>query len=140
MRAVLANKVQRIQKRGCVAVQSTTRHWPCLFPQRGPGKKHERSNELAGWQREIVTAHPGDFVRGPFHSDDSRFTNRVSVRGKQYVYPRYMFSNRSTDIMGLCQWALDLLGIPWRMNLKWSLSVARRDAVAALDQHVGPRS
>lgn len=51
-----------------------------------------------------------------------------------------MFSNRSTDIMGLCQWALDLLGIPWRMNLKWSLSVARRDAVTALDQHAGPRS
>lgn len=47
MRAVLANKVQRIQKRG-------------------PGKKHERGIELAGQQREIVTAHPGDFVRGPF--------------------------------------------------------------------------
>lgn len=140
MRAVLAKKVQRIQKRGCVAVQSTARHWPCLFPQHGPGKKHQRRIELADWQREIVTAHPGDFLRGLFHSDGCRFTNRVTVRGKEYVYPRYMFSNRSTDIMGLCQWALDLLGIAWRMNLPWSLSVARREAVAALDRHVGPKS
>ncbi|MEV4540926.1 transcriptional regulator [Micromonospora echinaurantiaca] len=140
MRAVLANKVQRIQKPGCVAVQSTGKHWPCLFPQHGPGKKHQRPIVLADWQRETVTAHPGHFLRGLFHSDGSRFTNRVTVRGREYVYPRYMFSNRSTDIMSLCQWALDLLGIPWRMNLPWSLSVARREAVAALDRHVGPKS
>ncbi len=140
MRAVLANKVQHIQKQGCVAVQSTGKHWPCMFPQHGPGKKHERPIVLAGWQREIVAVHTGHFVRGLFHSDGTRFTNRVKVRGKEYDYPRYMFSNRSTDIMGLCQWALDLLGIAWRMNLPWSLSVARREAVAALDRHVGPKS
>ncbi|MGK5442522.1 transcriptional regulator [Micromonospora sp. URMC 105] len=140
MKAVLANKVQRIQKRGCVAVQSTGKHWPCLLPQHGPGKKHERPIILADWQRKIVTAHPGHFLRGLFHSDGSRFANRVTVRGRTYVYPRYMFSNRSADIMGLCQWALDLLGIAWRMNLPWSLSVARREAVATLDRHVGPKS
>ncbi|MEU9742983.1 transcriptional regulator [Micromonospora chersina] len=140
MRAVLANKVQRIQKRGCVAVQSTARHWPCLFPQHGPGKKHQRPIVLADWQREILTANAGHFLRGLFHSDGTRFANRVTVRGKQYVYPRYMFSNRSADIMALCQWALDLLGIAWRMNSRWSLSVARRGAVAALDRHVGPKT
>lgn len=140
MRAVLANKVQRIQKQGCVAVQSTGTHWPCLFPQHGPGKKHQRRIVLADWQRQIVQEHPGDFLRGLFHSDGTRFANRVTVRGKEYVYPRYMFSNRSADIMGLCQWALDLLGIAWRMNLPWSLSVARREAVAALDRYVGPKS
>jgi hypothetical protein len=73
-------------------------------------------------------------------SDSTRFANRVTVRGKTYVYPRYMFVNESTDIMGLCQWGLDLLGIAWRMNRPNSLSVARREAVAALDRHVGPRS
>ena len=35
---------------------------------------------------------------------------------------------------------LDLLGIAWRMNRRNSLSVARREAVAALDRHVGPKS
>ncbi len=140
MRAVLANKVQRIQKQGCVAVQSTARHWPCLLPQHGPGKKHERPIVLAPWQWEILTPHAGHFLRGLFHSDGCRFSNRVTVRGKEYVYPRYMFSNRSPDIMELCQWALDLLGIAWRMNRRNSLSVARREAVAVLDRHVGPKS
>ncbi|TCB98114.1 transcriptional regulator [Micromonospora zingiberis] len=140
MRAVLANRVQRIQKQGCVAVQSTGKHWPCLIPQHGPGKKHQRPIILAGWQQEIVTAQPGHFVRGLFHSDGCRVSNRVTVRGREYVYPRYMFVNESADIMGLCQWALDLLGIGWRMNRRNSLSVARREAVAALDRHVGPKS
>ncbi|MDG4796636.1 transcriptional regulator [Micromonospora sp. WMMD1082] len=140
MRAVLANRVQRVQKQGCVAVQSTGRHWPCLIPQHGPGKKHERPIVLAGWQWEILTAHVGHFLRGLFHSDGCRVSNRVTVRTKTYVYPRYMFVNESADIMELCQWALDLLGIAWKMNRPNSLSVARREAVAALDRHVGPKS
>jgi hypothetical protein len=42
--------------------------------------------------------------------------------------------------MRLCQEALDLLGVAWRMNRPDSLSVAHREAVAALDRHVGPKS
>ncbi|WP_446215982.1 terminase gpP N-terminus-related DNA-binding protein [Micromonospora sp. IBHARD004] len=140
MRDVMASSVQRVQKQGCVGVQSYGVHWPCLFPQHGPGKKHERPIVLADWQREIVERHPGDFLRGLFHSDGWRGSNRITVRGKRYVYPRYMFINESADIMGLCRWALDLLGIDWRMNRRNSLSVARREAVAALDRHVGPKS
>ncbi|GAB3810616.1 transcriptional regulator [Micromonospora zhanjiangensis] len=140
MRAVLAAKVQRVRKQGCVSVQSYGTHWPCLLPQHGPGKKHERPIVLTDWQRDIVAAHPGPFLRGLFHSDGARFSNRVKVRGRYYVYPRYMFVNHSADIMGLCQWALDLLGIAWRMNRPVSLSVARRDAVALLDRYVGPKN
>ncbi|MGW1062330.1 hypothetical protein [Micromonospora rubida] len=121
-------------------MQSYGVHWPCLLPQHGPGKKHERPIVLADWQREIVAAHPGDFVRGLFHSDGCRVANRVTAHGRAYVYPRYLFTNESADIMGLCQWALDLLGVAWRMNRRNSLSVARREAVAALDRHVGPKS
>lgn len=140
MKAVLALSVQRVRHEGCVKVQSYGKHWPCLLPQHGPGRKHERPIVLADWQREIVSAHPGDFLRGLFHSDGCRVSNRVTVRGREYVYPRYLFTNESADIMGLCQWALDLLGISWRMNRRNSLSVARRAAVAALDRHVGPKS
>jgi hypothetical protein len=31
------------------------------------------------------------------------------------------------------------LGIEWRPNNRWSLSVARRDSVALLDGFVGPK-
>lgn len=140
MRAVLANKVQRVQKQGCIAVQSAARHWPYLFPRHGPGKKHNRRIVLASWQWEVLTPHAGHFLRGLFHSDGCRVSNRVTVRGKEYVYPRCLFVNESTDIMELCQWGLDLLGIAWKVNRRNSLSVARREAVAALDRHVGPKS
>ena len=71
------NKVMTVRKQGCTEVMSCSRHWPCLFPQHGPGRKHTRAIELAEWQRAIVEAHPGDFARGLFHSDGYRGVNRV---------------------------------------------------------------
>lgn len=124
---------------GCVAVRSYWNHWPCLFPQHGAGKKHNREIRLTEWQREIVADHAGRFLRGLFHSDGTRVVNRVRSRTRAYAYVRYMFVNESADIMGLCQDALDDLGISWRMCRRNMLSVARRAAVAALDEYVGPK-
>jgi hypothetical protein len=31
-------------------VSSYWKHWPCLFPQHGPGRKHERRIALVPWQ------------------------------------------------------------------------------------------
>jgi hypothetical protein len=137
MRAVLARSVQRFTHEGRVDVQSCSTHWPCLFPQAGPGPKHSRRIELEAWQRQIVSAHPGPFARGLFHSDGSRFENRVKIGGRTYSYVRYMFSNESKDILALCGEALDLLGVEWRYNRRNSLSVAKRASVALLDLHVG---
>jgi hypothetical protein len=139
MRAVLARSVQRFTREGRVDVQSCSTHWPCLFPQAGPGTKHSRRIGLEAWQRQIVSVHPGPFVRGLFHSDGSRFDNRVTIAGKTYMYPRYMFSNESKDILEICGLALDLLGVEWRYNRRNSLSVAKRASVALLDLHVGPK-
>jgi hypothetical protein len=50
-----------------------------------------------------------------------------------------MFANESGDIMKVCQESLDRLHIEWRMCRPNLLSVARRDAVAELDRHVGPK-
>lgn len=58
---------------------------------------------------------------------------------KRYEYPRYFVTNFSEDILGLCTWALDLLEIPWRRSGR-SISVARRQGVAALDAFVGPKT
>ena len=91
----------------------------------------------------IVDQHPGRFLRGLFHSDGCRVTNwtekMVAGERKRYEYPRYFFSNRSEDILRLCEWALDLLGIEHRRSNVWNVSVARRASVAALDAHVGPK-
>jgi hypothetical protein len=63
------NNVLTVQRIGCTEVKSYSRHWPCLFPQHGPGKKHLRKIELAGWQQVIVEQYPGEFARGLLHSD-----------------------------------------------------------------------
>ncbi|HEX3004860.1 MAG TPA: helix-turn-helix domain-containing protein [Angustibacter sp.] len=144
MRAVVANSVSRNPAEGCVHVTSYSKHWPCLFPQHGPGRKHERPIVLEAWQRDIVERHPGRFLRGLFHSDGCRVLNHVSreVAGERrhYAYPRYFFSNRSEDILALCEWGLDLLGVAHRRSNRWNVSVARREAVARLDEVVGPKS
>ena len=31
-----------------------SRSWPCLFPQHGPGRKHERPIVLVDWQRTLL--------------------------------------------------------------------------------------
>ncbi len=77
----------------CVVLTSYTRAWRCLFPQHGPGAKHRRPIVLEPWQQLIVREHPGRFARGLIHSDGWRGVNRVCVKGRDYEYPRYQFSN-----------------------------------------------
>ncbi len=132
-----------VQQTGCTMVKSYSKHWTCLFPQHGPGRKHERPIELEPWQEESVTAHPGDFARGLFHSDGCRLINRVRRPLKDgdrwYEYPRYLFVNKSADIHRLCGEALNRLGVAWRFSKPTTISVARREAVARLDEFVGPK-
>jgi hypothetical protein len=124
-------------------VKSTSKHWPCLFPQHGPGMKHTRKIELAGWQQVIVDRYPGDFARGLFHSDGYRGMNRVrrvlADGDHWYEYPRYLFVNMSKDILRLCGQALDQLDVEWRFSKPTTISVAKREAVARLDAFVGPK-
>ena len=139
-----ASKVSSVQRIGCAEIKSYSTHWTCLFPQHGPGRKHERQIVLEQWQQEIVDAHAGPFLRGLIHSDGCRVTNWATrpVAGelKRYEYPRYFFSNKSIDILALRCDALDHMGIAYRRP-KWDqVSVAQREAVAALDVWVGPKA
>jgi hypothetical protein len=137
------NRVRFIPKTGCVEVNSHSKHWPCFFPQHGPGKKHERKIELDRWQQEIADEFAEDFIRGLLHSDGCRFVNRVRRPLKHadrwYEYPRYNFTNVSVDIQRLFTDSLDRLGIAWTQMNKKNISVARREAVARLDACVGAK-
>ena len=132
-----------VHYQGCTMVKSTSKHWPCLFPQHGPGRKHTRKIELEQWQVVIVQKYPGEFAKGLFHSDGWRGVNRVrrplAAGDRWYEYPRYLFDNQSHDILRLCGEALDLLGVTWRYSRPKTISVARREAVARLDEFVGPK-
>jgi len=142
MEAVLpGHKVGRVPGLGCTDVSSYSKHWPCLFPQFGPGMKHLRRIELAPWQEEIVEEFPEEFVRGLIHSDGCRGLNRVSNRfGQRYAYPRYQFTNRSQDIKDLFCWACDLLGVEWKVMNRYTISINKRADVAFLDTFIGPKT
>jgi hypothetical protein len=135
MGEIITTKVSRVPCVGCTEVASCSKHWPCLFPQHGPGKKHQRKIELTRWQQELVDLDPRPLIRGLLHSDGCRVLNWVNGT----PYPRYHFSNVSADIRGIFGRACDQLGIEWRPNNPWSLSVARRGSVALLDEFVGPK-
>jgi hypothetical protein len=116
-----------------------SRHWPCLLPQHGAGVKHQRRIILEPWQRTILVRHPWRFLRGLIHSDGCRSINTIKHPGKTYRYPRYEFSNRSDDIRDLFSEFCDLVGVEWRRMNRWTISVAKRDSVALMDRHIGPK-
>ena len=134
-------RVFLVRAPGVVVVQSNWKHWPCLFPQHGPGRKHERPIVLEPWQREVVDAFPGDFLRGLFHSDGARVNNwatrRVAGELKRYDYPRWMFVNSSDDIIDLCTQTLDEVGIAWRRPRLNCVAVSRAPDVRRLDGLIG---
>jgi hypothetical protein len=144
MREVIAVGVCRVPRTGCTEIKSYSKHWPCLFPQHGPGMKHTRPIVLEPWQEDLVDQHSGPFLRGLFHSDGCRITNwarrKTAGEARRYEYPRWFFTNKSTDILGLCSTSLDRLGIAHRFPRPDTISVARREAVAALDAVVGPKA
>ena len=138
-RSIASVQPHRLQN--CVEIHSYSNAWPCLFPQHGPGPKHERKIELARWQEAIVDREPEQFIRGLIHSDGCRATNRVTVDGKKYAYPRYFFSQVSKDIQELFCRSCRQLGILYLQRRARTRGLdPRRESVARLDSFVGPKA
>jgi len=131
------------QKPGCVVITTSWKHWPCLFPQLGPGRKDLRVLGMETWQWNVVEAYPADFLRGLFHSDGCRANNwtqkTIGGRLKRYDYPRWQFTNNSVEIRAWCCEALDLIEVPWRQSNWKTISVSTRAGVARLDELIGPK-
>lgn len=121
--------------RGCIVVGAYWKHWTCLFPQHGPGRKHARRIELVPWQQEIVEACPEPLLRGLIHSDGCRVINRVAG----CEYPRYFFTNLSADIQQIFRGACDRIGVAWTQPSLKNTSVARARDVARLDAIIDPK-
>lgn len=138
---VPTSKVGRTPAAGCTYIRSYSRQWPCLFPQHGPGRKHERPIVLTAWQTEHCERHPEMLLRGLVHSDGARCSNRVrSPAGKEYVYPRYFFNNESADILRIFCAACDLVGVRYTWCRDNQIAVSRRADVAVLDSFIGPKT
>lgn len=119
----------------CVEISMYSKHWPCLLPQHGSGRKHERAICLEPWQENLIAKATKSFVRGLVHSDGCRVV--ANDRGIRSV--RYHFSNRSEDIKGLFCAALDGLGIEWTRPSDRDIAIYRKSSVKLLDEFIGPK-
>jgi hypothetical protein len=130
------SRVNIVDNRTWFELYSYSKSWPCLFPQHGPGKKHERRIVLTSWQLALVSQRPDLLLRGLLHSDGCRFTN--TGRGG-WSHPRYAFANLSPDIRAIFCATCDLLGLRWTASGDKTIYVSRKDDVALLDLFVGPK-
>jgi len=131
------NRVGRTLKpSNCFEVWSYSRAWPCLFPQHGPGPKHQRLIELTPWQLELVETWPKALLRGLIQSDGCRFINT----GRSWRHPRYAFSNVSDDIKTIFSDACDLLDLHWTVAGPKTVYVSRKADVARMDEFIGPKA
>jgi hypothetical protein len=107
-------------------------HLTCLFPQHGPGKKHDREIALERWQEDLVLASPWSFTKGCIRSDGCVFINRTG----KYEYLSYCFDNRSQDIRELFTAVCRFAGLQPRPAGR-SVRIYRRASVALMMEHVG---
>jgi hypothetical protein len=132
---------------GCRYVRVSSKHLACLFPQHGAGPKHLRPILLTPWQQRIVAEERWALLRGLIHSDGCRIVNwttrTVGERTTRYEYPRYFFTNTSTDIIGIFTDTLDAVDVAWKSYSRstgaMNISVARKASVELMDQHIGPK-
>lgn len=138
------NKISRLKRRSNYVDRPETTHielgcysksWPCLFPQHGPGKKHNRPIELATWQENLVARYPEQLLRGLIHSDGCRFINTGSGGWR---CPRYVFSNLSDDIRGIFCKACEIVGLHYTTAPR-TVYVSRKAEVAQMDEFIGPK-
>jgi hypothetical protein len=129
------NRIGRVDLGTWNELYAYSKCWPCLFPQHGRGRKHERRIVLVEWQRELVARWPALLVRGLIHSDGCRFQNT----GRAWSHPRYSFANVSADIRAIFCDACDLMGLRWTVSGEKTIYVSRKADVAVLDRFVGPK-
>ena len=119
-----------------VEVSAYSKSWPCLFPQHGPGRKHNRPIKLSDWQRRLVANRPELLLRGLIHSDGCRFQNT----GRAWSHPRYSFANVSDDIKRIFCDTCDLMDLHWTTAGEKTIYVSRKTDVAVLDRFIGPKA
>ena len=127
--------IQRLPYRA-VEIGCSSKRWPLLFPQHGPGRKHERRIALEPWQEAIVARQPWQLLRGLIHSDGCRVAN--GVNGKDYA--RYFFTQVSDDIRRLFSETCRRVGVRYTWSNWKTVSIARAPSVALLDAHIGPKA
>jgi hypothetical protein len=126
--------VTHLGTRSTIVLSVYSVHLPCVFPQHGPGVKHERPIALEQWQHDLVATAPWSFIRGLILSDGCAFINRTGA----YRYLSYEFCNSSADIRALFMATCDLVGVRYTTTAD-RVRIYRRASVAELATFVGTK-
>lgn len=130
------NRVCSVSRGSWIELNCSSKGWPCLFPQHGHGKKHERSIVLTAWQQRLVNRWPDQLLRGLIQSDGHRFQN---TGRNNWSCPRYGFNNKSDDIRAIFCQTCERLGVHWTTAGPYTIYVSRKADVATLDGFIGPK-
>jgi hypothetical protein len=133
-----ASRLSRRPSR-CVEISMYSKHWTCLFPQHGAGRKHLRAIKLATWQSQLVKEARKPFLRGLIQSDGCRIVARERQATRVRDAPRYIFSNKSEDIKTLFCESCDAVGIRWTRPSDKDIAIYRLESVARMDEFIGPK-
>lgn len=137
MKKVFETEVNVCNKTGCKEIICYKNNMTEIFPQHGPGKKHEREIVLRNWQKDIVRKYPKEFLKGLIHSDGCRY----DIKQDEYEYVRYEISNLSQDILGYFDWACSLIDVDTRRHSCGKASVLRtKKDVDMFESFIGPKS
>jgi hypothetical protein len=125
----------------CADVSVYSTHLPCLLPQHGAGKKHERAIALEPWQASLLGLAPWPFVKACIRTDGCCFINRHG----RYEDLCYGFANKSGDIVRLFTQACAKAGVTTRTNFNatravWDVRINQRPSVALMLEHVGRKT
>ena len=123
-----------------VEVSSYWKHWTCLIPQHGSGRKHMRRIVLTDWQSRLVASHVEPFIRGLIQSDGTRIVATERKGRNVRRAARYAFRNRSEDILRIFADACAGAGVHCTRSSETQIAVYSKAAVARLDEFVGPKS
>ena len=132
------NKVGKVKKAGdAVDVSVYSTGLPEIFPQHGPGRKHDRKIALSDWQVGVVSRYREAFIAGLFDADGCEYIQKVKTGGKLYTYSYRSFTNKSLDILGLFNtWS----GVPSRLSHRSDgvcvLSITKAGYVEAFDKMI----
>jgi intein-encoded DNA endonuclease-like protein len=137
MQIILGGCISVVKKKeeNCVEIFTYSTQVATLFPQLGPGKKHNRKIVILEWQKKIIEEYPFDFLKGLIYSDGCIFLNKKS--GQYWID----FTNRSEDIKEIYEEVLGSLGIMSSRNSKGlNVRVTNQLAVSALMEHIPLKS
>ena len=137
--------LHRVNAPGVVVVQNAWRYWPmCLFPQHGPCRKHERSMEMAPWQRQPSASSrlPSSWAVPLGGCRVHNWTAGPAGWPKHYYYPAQLFTKgrEPTSDRGAPRHSTSSGPMATSKPANFVRRAHARDGSPLLDDQVGPKA